>query len=196
MHNNKHLKILCKKESLENRGKWRRTILVCWPPIPHHHPPRLLVHWSLSKVIIQLNSFVLISCFYSTSLLSKVLVTQKPIKRPSWWKRKFALFWTLATWGHGEVGGGGGPLSKGQLSSPTDKKGTRAFTGGGRGGPGRNSTVSSVIVNGLGAVSLQFQGCLFPFPWGQLSELWQLCHGCNLVIKWLTSPIWSGFQYL
>lgn len=64
------------------------------------------------------------------------------------------------------------------------------------GGPGRNSTVSSVIVNGLGAVSLQFQGCLFPFPWGQLSELWQLCHGCNLVIKWLTSPIWSGFQYL
>ena len=63
------------------------------------------------------------------------------------------------------MGGEGGPLSKGQLSSRTDKKGTRAFTGGGRGLQAETAqSALTVIVNGLGAVSLQFQGCLFPFP--------------------------------
>ena len=35
--------------------------------------------------------------------------------------------------GPGRWEGEGGPLSKGQLSSPTDKQGERAFIGGGRG---------------------------------------------------------------
>ena len=40
-----------------------------------------------------------------------LLVTQKPINRPAWWKGTFALFQMLAT-GTGE---GGGHLSKGQF---------------------------------------------------------------------------------
>ena len=34
-----------------------------------------------------------------------LLIAQKPIKRPSWWKGKFALFWMLATrkYGWGQV---------------------------------------------------------------------------------------------
>ena len=30
-----------------------------------------------------------------------LVVTQKPIKRPGWWKGKFVLLWMPATWGSG-----------------------------------------------------------------------------------------------
>mgnify|MGYP006996431933 CR=1 FL=1 len=40
----------------------------------------------------------------------QLLATPKPLKRPGWWKEKFALFWLLATGGQE-----GGCLSKGQL---------------------------------------------------------------------------------
>ena len=63
------------------------------------------------------------------SVWGPLLTTQKPVNRPGWWKRKFALFQMPAT-GEGE---GGGHLSKGQLSNP-DKQGVRVFTELGLGG--------------------------------------------------------------
>ena len=39
----------------------------------------------------------------------QLLTTQKPVKRPAWWKGKFALFWMLATRRKGRL------LSKTQL---------------------------------------------------------------------------------
>ena len=57
-----------------------------------------------------------------------MLAAQKPKKRQSWWKGKFALFWMPAMgWGVG-----GRLLSKGQLS-PTDNQGARVFIDKGRG---------------------------------------------------------------
>ena len=53
----------------------------------------------------------------------KLLATQKPVNRPGWWKRKFALFQMLAT-GEGE---GGRHLSKGQLPN-LDRQGVNVFT--------------------------------------------------------------------
>ena len=55
-----------------------------------------------------------------------LLAAQKPIKRQSWWKVKFALFWRPATGGRGRF------LSEGRLP-PTDNQGARAFIGRGRG---------------------------------------------------------------
>ena len=57
-----------------------------------------------------------------------LLLVQKPIKRPGWWKGKFALFWMPA------ITGEGGCLSKGRPHrTPTDNQGARAFIDGGRG---------------------------------------------------------------
>ena len=105
----------------------------------------------------------------------------------------------------GEVG----HLSKGQLSSPADKQGARAFIGGGRGLQAETAQSAltvilklivggliNVILNALGTVSLQFQAACSHFLEASSQNCGSLCHGCNLVIMWLTSPIWSGFQYL
>ena len=67
--------------------------------------------------------------------------------------------------------GEGGHLSKGQLSSPADKQGARAFIGGGRGLQAETAqsaltVILKLVISGLtyitlivlGAVSIQFQG--------------------------------------
>ena len=67
----------------------------------------------------------------------QLLTSQKSLKRPGWWKGKYALFWMLTTRGQG----GNGLLSKGRLL-PSDNQWARALIGGGR-GLYVDSTVSS-----------------------------------------------------
>ena len=113
-----------------------------------------------------------------------LLATQKPVNRPGWWERKFALFQMPAT----REGEGGGHLSKGQLPNP-DRQGVRVFTD--RVGVGQLhaettqscptvifklviSGLTSIIFVVLGTVNLQFQGYLFPFLCDQFLQLWPL----------------------
>ena len=114
------------------------------------------------------------------SVWVRLLTAQKPIKRPDWWKGKFALFQMLAT-------KAGGCLSKGWLPSP-DKQEARAPMDRGGGGLCRNSTVvsNSRLYIGhqwshqhqlvLGTVNPHFQGVLVPVSLrcDQFLELWQL----------------------
>ena len=67
----------------------------------------------------------------------QLLATQKPIKRPGWWKGKFALFWMLATMGEGRC------LSKGRLPPHPQQSVGKSFYRRREGATCRNSTVSS-----------------------------------------------------
>ena len=93
----------------------------------------------------------------------------------------------------GSWGAGGGLVSKGRLPT-TDSWWARAFYRWKEGPPGRSSTASSVSHLEIGPaviwsaspwlfqVQLGFSSrvSLFPLPWGQFSELWQL-------MSWLQS---------
>ena len=95
-----------------------------------------------------------------------LLAVQKPIKRPGWWKGKFALFWMLASGGGGE----GGYLSKGQLPLPGQSAG-KGFYRRREGLPAETvqsaltvilklviGALTSVVLIVLGIVNLRFQG--------------------------------------
>ena len=94
------------------------------------------------------------SCFLTNPPTSTVteggvrlLAAQKPLKRPGWWKGKFALFWMLAT---RRAGGEGRRLSKGQLPSTTGQSVGKSFYRWREGATCRNSTVSSDSHLGIG----------------------------------------------
>ena len=82
----------------------------------------------------------------------RLLAAQKPIKRPGWWKGRFALFQTLAT-------EAGGCLSKGPLPHP-DKQEARALID--RGGRGLHAetaqsslaVIFKSVISGLTSISL------------------------------------------
>ena len=110
----------------------------------------------------------------------------KAKEEASWRKGELALFQRTTAWGQGAP-------DKGQLLH-TDNQSARAFMEGGRdGATGRNSTVGSgsheigaaivwSVSSWLDYVQLIFSSrvSLFPFLWGQVSELWQL-------MSWLQS---------
>ena len=108
--------------------------------------------------------------------LSKAGKEARLVERKVWW-----------------VGVGGERLSKGLLP-PADNQWAGAVTHRGRGlhaehsqlwQPSWNwscSGLTSIILMVLGTVSLQFQGWFVPFPWGQVSKLWQL-------MSWLASQV-------
>ena len=95
-----------------------------------------------------------------------LIVSQKPIKRPDWWKGKFALFWMLARRGI--------PVQR--LSTPTPSQWARSFIDRGRRGRPAVTAQSAVtviwklIISGLtsiifvvlGTATLHFQGWLVP----------------------------------
>ena len=66
-----------------------------------------------------------------------LLASLKPIKRPGWWKGKFALFWMLATLGEGRV------EACPKASSPISQSVGKKFYRWREGATCRNSTVSS-----------------------------------------------------
>ena len=111
----------------------------------------------------------------------ELLVAQKPIKRQGWWRGKFALF------GCQQTGESGQTLVQ-RLTPPhsPNNQWTRAFIDWEKQATCRNSTVSlKLVIVGLTSVilivlSIACLARLFPFPWGQFSELWQL-------MSWLRS---------
>ena len=100
----------------------------------------------------------------------RLLAAQKPIKRPGWWRGKFALFWMLAT-GAGRMGN-----SCPKADSPTDNRWASAFIDRGKGGlcaePAQAAPtgilklviggLTSVLLMVFSTVSLQFQGRFVP----------------------------------
>ena len=112
-----------------------------------------------------------------------LLAPQKPVKRPGWWKGKFALFWIPA------MGSWGRLLSKGWLSPchPHDTQWARTFIDRGRGLHAKTTqsaltdilnlvigSLTSLILTVLSSVSFSSKVCLFQFSGGQSSEMWQL----------------------
>ena len=111
----------------------------------------------------------------------QLLTAQKPIKRQGWWKGKFALFWMLAT------GGGGGQTPVQRPTPPSYNQWARAFMGWGRGLHAETvqaalTVILKLVIGGLTGITLivlvqlvfSSRVSLFPFLWGQFSELWQL----------------------
>ena len=103
------------------------------------------------------------------------LTAQKPLNRPGWWKRKFALFQMPATAGECRH------LSRGWLSPPPPhtlaSSGARAFTDRRRGLNAETvqpalTVIFKLVIGGLtniilavlGTVNLQFQGPFVPIP--------------------------------
>ena len=109
--------------------------------------------------------------------------SQKPINSPSWWKVCFisdAYRWGKEEGGH--LCKGWFPLSDSHWGKGfyRQKEGTDAETA-----QSVLTIIFKLIIYGLtstilvvlGTVNLQFQVHLFPFRWGQFSELWQLMFG-------------------
>ena len=117
-----------------------------------------------------------------------LLASQNPIKRPNWWKGKFALF-RMLSWG-------GQRLSKGRLSLPR-KSGDNSFYRQREGATGRKSTISSDSHLEIGYQWSDHQCHLdcFSCSWSSVpgsiyfhfveATYWNcgsLCHGYNLVV--------------
>ena len=124
------------------------------------------------------------NCYRNCSLPA---AAQKPVKRPSWWEGKFALFWMPASreeGGHTSVQRPMPPDWQSVGKSfywhrelPAHKKVQSAPTVILKLGIG---DVTSIILAALGVVSLQFQGPFVSTFWGRLLGLRQL-------MSWLQS---------
>ena len=108
---------------------------------------------------------------------------QKPVKRQSWWKGKFALFWMPA------ASKDGGLLSKGLLLPPPQQSGGKSFYRPREGVTYRNSTVSSdvilklVILIVLSTFNLQFQGWFVPIYLRPI---------LGIVAAYMMATVWSS----
>ena len=125
----------------------------------------------------------------------RLLTAQKPLKRPSQWKGKFALFWMPAT------GAEGGAQ---RLTPPPWKSGSKSFHRWKEGATMQKLCIQLCIQRSqleiglwhLTRVILIVLGtenhsmvCLFSFPWGQFSELWQLMSWLPWKRKWQPTPV-------
>ena len=128
----------------------------------------------------------------------RLLTAQKPLKRPNWWKGKFALFWMPATAAQGGA----------QRLTPLPwKSGRKSFHRWKEGATMQKLCIQlciqrSQLWQSSWNWSLAFdQGrlnCfryrkpfhgLFSFPWGQFSELWQLMSWLPWKRKWQPTPV-------
>ena len=116
-----------------------------------------------------------------------LLTTQNPLKKPDWWKGKFALFWMLA----GNQGTGWMPVQRPIPLPKLDNLGARAFIERERGvqaetAPSALTVILILVIGRLTRASWLFwkqlvfssRVILFPFLLGQFLESWQL-------ISWL-----------
>ena len=128
----------------------------------------------------------------------RLLATQKPIKKPGWWKGKFALFQMPAT--------GGGDQRPTPSVPPPTSKGVRAFIdrAGGTGllaetAQSSLTVIFKLVIRGLtscfiltkmiilavsGAVNLQFQGPFAPIylqPVLRMQLISRVQSGCQVV---------------
>ena len=106
----------------------------------------------------------------------RLLTTQKPLKRPCWWKGKFALFWILATWEkdsrgqqllHAEGGGLQAEIARSALTIILNLV---------------ISDLTSIILIVLRTVNLQFQSQFIPISLKPVLRIAAACHGASLVI--------------
>ena len=117
------------------------------------------------------------------------------MKRPGWWKVKFALFRMPATSKNGH-------LSKGHLPT-TDNQWTRAFIDRGRQIYAEIAQAALTVILKLSSVVWPASSWLFYVLLIFSSRVesgsqncGSLCHSCSLVITYLTSSTWWEFQYL
>ena len=122
--------------------------------------------------------------------------TQKPIKRPGWWKGKFALFQMLAT-----GGGGHADVCSKTHSLHTSNQWGKGFYRQKEEASCRKQNsfltvifkliiggLTSVILVVLGTVNLQFQGLFVPISLRPVLKIVAACIMGMVVIMQLTSP--------
>ena len=149
-------------------------------------------------------------CLIVTESGVRLLATQKPIKRPGWWKGNCFIL-DAGNRGMGRVDAcPKADSTPTPTPTPRDNQWATAFIDRGR-GPHAETAQSaltvilklvicaliSVLLIVLSTVSLQVQGPFFPyFSEANSQNCGSLCHGYSLVIMLLTSSTWWGFQYL
>ena len=129
-----------------------------------------------------------------------LLASQKPTKRPGWWKGKFALFWIQ------QPGSRADTCPKAKSPHWQHNQWARAFVDRGRKlraeiAQSALTVIMKLVISSPICIILivqlifSFRVSLFPFLWGQYSALWPL-------MSWLQSghhvvnfSTWWGFQY-